>query len=229
MDAAKAVSEPLHGFMVESVRLVRRCNKPDRKGKFLHVHMYLLFPYDSHKTVKAVCRFWPTLSFLHLLYLSHHTACPEFLKISTATAVGFAVMGLIGFFVRLVHIPVNSILLGMLYAHFYAFLIISNRFFYRFTGSLFLSVWTDTVFHRAFFLPVPFFLPSMFAQFHRLTLSKPPPNVFTHSSALKNKRNKTVSIWNKHSYVFNETFIESAAQQTYLVLWKFHSMWTWSL
>lgn len=32
MDAAKSVSEPLHGFMVDSVRLVRRCNKPDRKG-----------------------------------------------------------------------------------------------------------------------------------------------------------------------------------------------------
>lgn len=36
----------------------------------------------------------------------------EFIKISTATAVGFAVMGFIGFFVRLIHIPVNSILLG---------------------------------------------------------------------------------------------------------------------
>lgn len=67
MDAAKSVSEPLHGFFIESVRLVRRCNKPDRK---------------------------------------------EFLKITTATAVGFAVMGFIGFFVRLIHIPVNSILLG---------------------------------------------------------------------------------------------------------------------
>jgi len=37
----------------------------------------------------------------------------EFMKISTATAIGFAVMGFIGFFVRLIHIPVNSILLGM--------------------------------------------------------------------------------------------------------------------
>lgn len=32
MDAAKTVSEPLHGFMIESIRLVRKCNKPDRKG-----------------------------------------------------------------------------------------------------------------------------------------------------------------------------------------------------
>ncbi|CAN8073050.1 unnamed protein product [Agarophyton chilense] len=67
MDAARSVSEPLHGFMIDSVRLVRRCNKPDRK---------------------------------------------EFLKISQATLIGFAVMGFIGFFVRLIHIPINSILLG---------------------------------------------------------------------------------------------------------------------
>lgn len=41
-------------------------------------------------------------------------AATEFMKISTATAIGFAVMGFIGFFVRLIHIPVNSILLGAL-------------------------------------------------------------------------------------------------------------------
>lgn len=34
MDAAKAVTEPLNGFVVDSVRLLRRCNKPDRKGEF---------------------------------------------------------------------------------------------------------------------------------------------------------------------------------------------------
>lgn len=34
------------------------------------------------------------------------------MKISAATLIGFAVMGFIGFFVRLIHIPVNSILLG---------------------------------------------------------------------------------------------------------------------
>jgi hypothetical protein len=36
------------------------------------------------------------------------------MKITTATAIGFAVMGFIGFFVRLVHIPINRILLGTL-------------------------------------------------------------------------------------------------------------------
>ncbi|GAB0489341.1 hypothetical protein MMPV_000559 [Pyropia vietnamensis] len=36
----------------------------------------------------------------------------EFTKIATATAIGFAVMGFIGYFVRLLHIPVNNILIG---------------------------------------------------------------------------------------------------------------------
>jgi len=36
----------------------------------------------------------------------------EFLKIAAATAVGFAIMGGIGFIVRLIHIPINSILLS---------------------------------------------------------------------------------------------------------------------
>eukprot|EP00172_Hildenbrandia_rubra_P001150 Plantae.Rhodophyta-Hildenbrandia_rubra.ctg17070.p1 GENE.Plantae.Rhodophyta-Hildenbrandia_rubra.ctg17070~~Plantae.Rhodophyta-Hildenbrandia_rubra.ctg17070.p1 ORF type:complete len:132 (-),score=7.94 Plantae.Rhodophyta-Hildenbrandia_rubra.ctg17070:375-770(-) len=67
MDAARQVTEPLQGFMSDSFRLVRKCNKPDQK---------------------------------------------EFMKIATATAVGLGVMGFIGFFVRLIHIPINAILLG---------------------------------------------------------------------------------------------------------------------
>jgi hypothetical protein len=36
----------------------------------------------------------------------------EFLEISRAVAVGFLVMGFIGFAVKLVHIPINNILVG---------------------------------------------------------------------------------------------------------------------
>ncbi|EKM61324.1 uncharacterized protein PHACADRAFT_247860 [Phanerochaete carnosa HHB-10118-sp] len=36
----------------------------------------------------------------------------EFLQISKAVAVGFAVMGFIGYFVKLIHIPINNILVG---------------------------------------------------------------------------------------------------------------------
>ena len=34
----------------------------------------------------------------------------EFQKIALATAVGFAIMGFIGYFVKLIHIPINNII-----------------------------------------------------------------------------------------------------------------------
>ncbi|KAJ9660980.1 hypothetical protein H2201_006708 [Coniosporium apollinis] len=36
----------------------------------------------------------------------------EFIKISQAVAMGFIIMGTIGYFVKLIHIPVNNILVG---------------------------------------------------------------------------------------------------------------------
>lgn len=36
----------------------------------------------------------------------------EFTRIAAATSVGFLMMGFIGFFVKLVHIPINNILVG---------------------------------------------------------------------------------------------------------------------
>ena len=36
----------------------------------------------------------------------------EFTRTATATAVGFVVMGLVGYFVKLIHIPINNILIG---------------------------------------------------------------------------------------------------------------------
>eukprot|EP00938_MAST-03A_sp_MAST-3A-sp1_P000459 g459.t1 len=36
----------------------------------------------------------------------------EFLKIAMATGIGFCIMGFIGFFVKLIHIPINNILVG---------------------------------------------------------------------------------------------------------------------
>ena len=36
----------------------------------------------------------------------------EFTQTVTATAVGFVVMGLVGYFVKLIHIPINNILIG---------------------------------------------------------------------------------------------------------------------
>lgn len=39
-------------------------------------------------------------------------ACTEFSKIAQATSVGFAIMGFIGFFVKLIFIPINNIIVG---------------------------------------------------------------------------------------------------------------------
>ncbi|XP_021017215.1 protein transport protein Sec61 subunit gamma-like [Mus caroli] len=36
----------------------------------------------------------------------------EFQKIAMATAIGFAIMEFIGFFVKLIHIPINNIIVG---------------------------------------------------------------------------------------------------------------------
>ena len=59
--------EPLKQFAKDSMHLVKKCTKPDRK---------------------------------------------EFMKIAKAIGVGFFIMGFIGFFVKLVHIPINNILVG---------------------------------------------------------------------------------------------------------------------
>ncbi|KAF7383954.1 hypothetical protein HZH68_014711 [Vespula germanica] len=67
MDQVKKLTEPGRQFAKDSIRLVKRCTKPDRK---------------------------------------------EFQKIAIATAIGFCIMGFIGFFVKLIHIPINNIIVG---------------------------------------------------------------------------------------------------------------------
>jgi len=36
----------------------------------------------------------------------------EFIRVASATSVGFFIMGFIGFFVKLIHIPINNIIIG---------------------------------------------------------------------------------------------------------------------
>ncbi|XP_066145495.1 protein transport protein Sec61 subunit gamma [Euwallacea fornicatus] len=67
MDQVLKFLEPGRQFAKDSIRLVKRCTKPDRK---------------------------------------------EFQKIAIATAIGFCIMGFIGFFVKLIHIPINNIIVG---------------------------------------------------------------------------------------------------------------------
>ena len=67
LDNVNQLIEPGKQFAKDSIRLIRRCTKPDKK---------------------------------------------EFQKIAFATAIGFAIMGFIGFFVKLIHIPINNIIVG---------------------------------------------------------------------------------------------------------------------
>ena len=39
----------------------------------------------------------------------------EFQKIALATAIGFFIMGFIGYFVKLIHIPINNIIVYVVY------------------------------------------------------------------------------------------------------------------
>ncbi|RZC59737.1 hypothetical protein C5167_007037 [Papaver somniferum] len=67
MEAIDSAVDPLREFAKDSVRLVKRCHKPDRK---------------------------------------------EFTKVAFRTAIGFVVMGFVGFFVKLIFIPINNIIVG---------------------------------------------------------------------------------------------------------------------
>lgn len=54
--------------------------------------------YDCNPLTSAACCVLPPTA--------------EFARIAGATSVGFLMMGFIGFFVKLVHIPINNILVG---------------------------------------------------------------------------------------------------------------------
>lgn len=102
-DVNAHIIQPLKKFAKDSTHLVKKCTKPDRKGKppppqllpFLPISFSFFFtPRSSH--------LYPNFSCLNT----------EFARIAYATSVGFLIMGFIGFFVKLIHIPINNILLG---------------------------------------------------------------------------------------------------------------------
>ncbi|VAH08746.1 unnamed protein product [Triticum turgidum subsp. durum] len=96
MDVVDSVVDPLREFAKDSVRLVKRCHKPDRKGK------------DRHKLENCddtILKF-PLSPDLTLIGRA------EFTKVAARTMIGFVVMGFVGFFVKLIFIPINNIIVG---------------------------------------------------------------------------------------------------------------------
>mmetsp|Transcript_41175 Transcript_41175/g.66211 ORF Transcript_41175/g.66211 Transcript_41175/m.66211 type:complete len:83 (-) Transcript_41175:77-325(-) len=48
----------------------------------------------------------------HLVMKCTKPDLKEFKKLAMATSIGFLLMGFIGFFIRLIHIPINNIIRG---------------------------------------------------------------------------------------------------------------------
>ncbi|CAE6075512.1 unnamed protein product [Arabidopsis arenosa] len=51
-------------------------------------------------------------SSVRLVQRCHKPDRKEFTKVAVRTAIGFVVMGFVGFFVKLVFIPINNIIVG---------------------------------------------------------------------------------------------------------------------
>ncbi|KAL6272982.1 hypothetical protein ACE6H2_023674 [Prunus campanulata] len=49
---------------------------------------------------------------IRLVQRCHKPDCKEFTKVALRTAIGFVVMGFVGFFVKLIFIPINNIIVG---------------------------------------------------------------------------------------------------------------------
>ncbi|KAE8807747.1 Protein transport protein Sec61 subunit gamma [Hordeum vulgare] len=97
MDAVDSVVEPLREFAKDIVRLVKRCHKPDRKGKDPRARALPSFSDPVR---------FPLSPDLTLIQRA------EFTKVAVRTTVGFVVMGFVGFFVNLIFIPINNIIVG---------------------------------------------------------------------------------------------------------------------
>jgi preprotein translocase subunit Sss1 len=112
-----ALVTPAKQFAVDSYRLLQKCTKPDAKGERAPARgrrLPLVGPADWAETATGraripvadragfACADGPDLT----------GGRAEFKKIAMATTVGFLVMGFLGFFVKLIHIPINQILVG---------------------------------------------------------------------------------------------------------------------
>lgn len=119
-------------FVKDGTQFINRCTKPDRRG----IILFILFQFglalesSSVNNNNFAIKKFKLYNFFYLIKKKI-----EYIKISQAVAMGFLVMGFIGFFVKLIHIPINNILVYVLssfvYAccHSFSFLFINLIFF----------------------------------------------------------------------------------------------------
>jgi protein transport protein SEC61 subunit gamma-like protein len=92
-DQLKQLLDVPREFFKDGAYFLNRCTKPDKRGTHCG-------PFRRLQISPGV----------GLIVVD----CLEFLEISRAVAVGFLVMGFIGFAVKLIHIPINNILVKLL-------------------------------------------------------------------------------------------------------------------
>ncbi len=90
-DVNSMIIEPLAKFYKDSSYLVKKCTKPDHKG---NCNCLL-----ANKSVFNVA-----VMFIFCII--------EFARIARATGIGFLIMGFVGFFVKIIHIPINNIIMS---------------------------------------------------------------------------------------------------------------------
>uniref|UniRef100_A0A8C3B7D3 SEC61 translocon subunit gamma n=1 Tax=Cairina moschata TaxID=8855 RepID=A0A8C3B7D3_CAIMO len=108
MDQVMQFVEPSRQFVKDSIRLVKRCTKPDRKVTPFEVNQQEISFIVRLAGVLLAAAHHAPLHGSHLKIIGP----TKFQKIAMATAIGFAIMGFIGFFVKLIHIPINNIIVG---------------------------------------------------------------------------------------------------------------------
>ena len=83
-------------------------HKHTHTRSIMHTHAHTLFSYGIHKM--SDCSITNDCFVANVCF----TAI-EFQKIVLATAIGFFIMGFIGYFVKLIHIPINNIIVYVIY------------------------------------------------------------------------------------------------------------------
>ena len=114
-----AAMQPAKQFAVDSYRLVQKCTKPDAKGACIGGERFVVGCFTFLCSVLRDCvSFGGRVLGFVCIRLScvrlhaHGVDDAEFKKIAFATTIGFLVMGFLGFFVKLIHIPSNNIIVG---------------------------------------------------------------------------------------------------------------------
>ena len=96
-DKNKSIAQQIQEFSNDSVVFFNKCAKPDKNGKFQSPQ---ILSWDINAFDTKFCANWSDCLFV------------EYMKILQACAMGFIVIGFIGYIIKLVFIPINNIILG---------------------------------------------------------------------------------------------------------------------